>query len=157
MRFPKVLKLLLTGGLIILMAVTFQLKINGINLMGRLIILFSKFRALFPYIIAQAKLESGNFKSKVYLIDHNYFGIKFINSPLQKNATKGLLSPEGNHYAHFNSDVDSLVDLLRIFEVKKMPVFVRDGNEYAQRLQERGYFTAGLEQYQKNINYWLNA
>lgn len=124
--------------------------------MDRLIILLSKYRALLPYIIAQAKLETANFSSSVYRANKNYFGIKWINRPTQKNAVRGLLSPEGNFYASFKTDLDSLIDLLRIFEIKAMPLKVKDGNEYATALKDRGYFTAGLESYQKNLNYWLN-
>jgi flagellum-specific peptidoglycan hydrolase FlgJ len=121
---------------------------------ARAIVLLSKYRALLPYIVAQAKHETNDFNSKVYLTDNNMFGIKWINSPSQK-ATKGLFSPEGNNYAHFANDTDSLADLLRIFEVKKMPLSVVDANEYAMRLQERGYFTDGLENYQRALNKWL--
>lgn len=136
-------------GLVLIIAIKDKLKF-------RMLILFSKYRNLLPFIIAQAKHETANFTSKVYAVDRNAFGIKFINSANQKNAVKGLLSPEGNNYARFNSETDSLIDLFRIFEIKKFPVNVGSASEYAAALKERGYFTGDLVVYQKALEKWVS-
>jgi flagellum-specific peptidoglycan hydrolase FlgJ len=154
MRLQKGLKLLLVIGLLVVLFLVNQIK-SGMGLKSKAIVLFSKYRALLPYMVAQSKHESANYTSKVYLTDNNMFGIKWINSPSQK-ATKGLLSPEGNHYAHFASDTDSLVDLLRIFEVKKFPVSVESADQYAKELQSRGYFTDGLANYTNGLKRFLS-
>lgn len=126
-------------------------------LMVRGIILFSKYRALMPYILAQAKLETANFTSNVYLTDHNYFGIKYINGRRDQVATQGLKSSEGDHYAHFLTDSASVVDLLKIFEAKKFPVSVSSAAEYATELKNRNYFGGPLESYISILNKFLKA
>jgi len=129
------------------------------GLKSRAVILLSKYRALMPYIVAQAKHETNNFTSNVYLKDHNMFGMKWINGARGQIATKGLKSPDGpdDYYAHFESDSAGVIDLLKLFEAKKFPVSVEDGNEFASELKKRGYFGAPLEAYQNRINYWLKA
>lgn len=145
----KVFELLLIVGLLIIL-----LRVRRIEYF--MLLLFTKYRALFPYIYAHAQLESANFTSRVYQIDRNAFGIKFINSARQVNAVRGLMSPEGDNYARFNSELDSLRDLMRIFEVKKMPISVSSADEYGKALKDRGYFTSGLDSYVKNLKFWLD-
>jgi len=123
----------------------------------RAIILFSKYRALMPFILAQAKLESANFTSKVYLTDHNYFGMKFINGRRGQVASQGLKSPEGDYYAHYLTDSASVLDLLKWFEYKNFPVSVSDAREYATELKNRNYFGAPLESYIKILETYLKV
>lgn len=121
------------------------------GLKNRVLILASKYRDLLPYIVAQAKLESANFTSKVYRVDNNMFGMKVGSS-----GKPGLLSPEGDYYRHYENDTESLVALLEWLDKKSFPVSVVSPDEYAIELRKRNYFTAPLEVYQKNLKYWLN-
>lgn len=110
----------------------------------------SKYRALLPYIVAQAKLESANFTSRVYMTDNNMFGMKVGSS-----GTPGLKSPEGDFYEHYKNDGDSLQDLLGWLDKKNFPVRVSSSDEYAIELRKRGYFTATLQLYQDGLKRYL--
>lgn len=151
MRSAKVLKWLMIIGLIIILSLT---KL-GQMAMVRAIILFSKYRLLMPYILAQAKLETDNFTSKVYMADHNYFGMKFIDGRRGQVATQGLKSPEGDYYARYLTDSASVLDLLKWFEYVGFPVAVSSANEYAVELKKRSYFGGALENYIVILNKYL--
>lgn len=155
MLFRKVLKSVLIIGLLVILLLTAQLTLP-MGLKSRVVILFSKYRALMPYIIAQAKLESGNFSSKVFKTDNNYFGMKLPVKRPTVAAGPGLLSPEGNHYAHYNSESDSVTDLLLWMEYTKFPTVVYNSEVYVSELKSRNYFGSSETSYLKNINYWLN-
>lgn len=157
MLFQKVLKPLSILGLVLVLLLMGKLKIAGMTMISRSVILLSKYRALMPYIVAQAKHESNNFRSNVYLKNHNMFGMKFIDGRRGQIATKGLLSPEGDHYAHFANDSAGIIDLLKLFDAKKFPLSVKDGSEYSSELKKRGYYGASLESYTSRLNYWLKA
>ncbi len=59
----------------------------------------------FPHIVyAQAKLESGNFKSKIFRENNNLFGMKVAR--MRPTTNKG----EQNNHAYFNSWKDCVVD-----------------------------------------------
>ena len=117
---------------------------------NKVIVLISKYRALLSYIVAHAKLESANFTSNVYKTDNNMFGMKVGSS-----GKPGLMSPEGDHYRHYENDAESLRGLLEWFDYKKFPLAVASSDQYAQELKDRGYFTSGLTSYQQNLKYWL--
>lgn len=126
----------------------------------RAVTLFNKYRALFPYIEAQAKHETDNYSSPVYKADHNFFGMAWTNGKRGQVATKGSPFPksEGEYfYAHFSTDASSVVDLLKWFEYKNFPVKVGSAAEYVRELKKHGYFTADETAYLNRINYWLKA
>jgi len=108
-----------------------------------------------PYIIAQAKLESGNFTSRVFKTDNNYFGMKLPVKRPTVAAGPGLMSPEGNNYARYNSESDSVTDLLLWMEYTKFPVAVDSPEQYTMELKSRNYFGSSESAYLKNIKYWL--
>ena len=126
------------------------------GLVSKFFVLLSRYRSLLPYITAQAKLETGGFTSGVYSTDNNMFGMKWTQGRRGQVATKGLISPEGNYYAHYSSDVASLRDLLLWMDYAGFPVSVANSDQYAIELKNRGYFTAGLSLYQSNLKVWLN-
>ena len=155
MQLPKALKLLLIIGLpIILLLLALGLQKMGIT--NRLIILFSQFRGLLKYIVAQAQHETGNFTSTVYLQDHNLFGMKWTNGGRGQIATQGIQSPEGDHYAHYANDSESVIDLLKWMAYTNFPTTVTDVNQYGTELKNRGYFTAGLTSYVGALLNWLS-
>jgi flagellum-specific peptidoglycan hydrolase FlgJ len=73
----------------------------------------------FPYIVyAQAKLESGNFKSKIFLENHNMFGMKEAVMRLNTaqgtqfehayyNNWKACLEDYGYYYSRYLSGLDT--------------------------------------------------
>lgn len=154
MRLVKVLKYVWIVGLLIVLLVTFQIKIPGMSLKSKGIILLSKYRALFPYIVAQAKVETGNFTSNVFLKNKNYFGMK-LPKVRPTLAQPGLMSPEGNNYAAYGSESDSVVDLLMWFDYTKFPIAVESVEEYSKELKNRAYYGVAESSYTKNLKYWL--
>jgi hypothetical protein len=155
MQYLKAFKPLLIIGLlpILLLIITMT---SPFNFMQRLIVIFSKYRALLPYMVAQAKLETGNFRSRVFRENKNYFGMKMPKVRPTKAIGDGLLSPEGNYYANFRSEADSIADLLLWFDYTKFPTSVTDSSQYVSELKRRGYFGSSETAYLKNINFWLN-
>jgi hypothetical protein len=152
MRLAKGLKkFLLIGLLVILLLAATIVTSQGMGIKNKIIITVSKYRNLLPYIVAQAKLESNNFRSKVYLTDHNMFGMKVGSS-----GKPGLLSPEGDHYRHYENDAESVIALLEWLDRNNFPTTVSSSDEYASELKNRRYFTAGLASYQANLKFWLD-
>lgn len=102
------------------------------------------------YIACLAAHETANFTSNVFLKDNNIGGIKFINNPkVQKNATQGIKSPEGNYYAHFATRNAGLADLIRIVG-KAVEVGGTTKTallRFAENLKKQGYYTAPVDQY----------
>lgn len=154
MSLRKVWKLLPWIGLSGLLILIILIKNRMPKTVIRAVALFSKYRELMPYMVAQAKLETANFTSRVYRENHNMFGMKWTDGRRGQNAKKGLLSPEGNYYAHYATDSASVFDLILWFEYKGFPVSVKDATEYARELKERNYFGADLEVYVRNLKYW---
>ena len=59
----------------------------------------------FPYIVyAQALLETGEFKSKMFVENHNLFGMKEANKRI--NTARGTQ----NEHAYYNNWENSLID-----------------------------------------------
>lgn len=153
MRLQKVLSVLLMIGLLIILLLAGQLK-AGMGLKSKAFIWLSKYRALLPYIVAQAKHETGNFTSVLYLEDNNMFGMK-NGSILSEWELPGRLSPDGGRYAKYASDLDSVKDLLQWFEWKKFPVSVAGVDQYASELKSRGYFGDTLANYTSGLKRFL--
>lgn len=109
-----------------------------------------------PYVYAQARHESNDFKSRVYLDNHNYFGMKWIDGRRGQVAKKGLLSPDGNFYAHYETDSSSILDLLKWFDYKNFPVSVKDANQYASELKNRNYYGDSVANYERALKFWIN-
>jgi flagellum-specific peptidoglycan hydrolase FlgJ len=120
----------------------------------RVTLLLSKYRALIPYIEAQAKHETGNFKSVVYNSMRNLFGMKH---PTHRPSVgvKGMAASDGGNYQKYSSDAESVHDLLLWMDYTKFPTQVKDSAEYAEQLKARGYFTAGLTEYKNALIHWI--
>lgn len=117
-------------------------------------------------IVAQARLESGNYSSHVFQSDNNMFGMKYVGQPL---ASRGTLAPVSeqtcggkcneDYYAKYASPADSVKDVVgRLFKITRDGIGFNEINtstsplDYAQKLKQRGYFgiaaltyAAGLE------------
>jgi flagellum-specific peptidoglycan hydrolase FlgJ len=154
MRLRKVLKLSLVIGLLIILFLTSQLK-AGMGLKSKGLIWLSKYRALLPYIEAQAKHETGNFTSAVYRNNNNMFGMK-NGSIMSAWEMVGTVAPDGGTYAKYACDLDSVKDLLQWFEWKKFPVSVASVEQYASELKSRGYYGDSLANYTNGLKRFLS-
>jgi uncharacterized FlgJ-related protein len=106
-------------------------------------------------IVAQARFESADYKSNVFKNNNNTSGIKYIG---QKNAVRGTLSPEGNHYAKFNTIQDGLNDkIVRLYNIPMRGVTPQqlkdstDATEFANLLKKRGYYGASASEYANGL------
>jgi hypothetical protein len=110
-------------------------------------------------IVAQARLESSHYDSKVFKANNNMYGMKFVGQPL---ATRGTLAPQNerskqclqsnickdsDHYAKYKTVTDSAKDTIqRLYkrtlygvtpeEINKS----RNATEFANTLKKRRYF-----------------
>ncbi len=83
----------------------------------------------FPHIVlAQAKLESGNFKSAIFLENHNMFGMR--EARLRANLAKGT----NRSHAYYDSWEDSLLDYALYYSTYLGRL--RTESEYFQYLQQ---------------------
>lgn len=157
MRVQKPYKFLLIAGL--LLALSALRTKAGMGIMAKTFILLSRYRALLPYMVAQAKHETANFTSAVYRTENNMFGMK-NGSVISPGESVGRVSPEGNTYAHYETDFNSLEDLVRWFDLKGMPLNVDDAEGYAKAVTDRGYLgynpsPLAVINYAKGIKRWL--
>jgi hypothetical protein len=97
------------------------------------------------YAISVMLLESNWMTSNLANVDNNYSGIKFVSAELQR-ATPGIMSPEGNRYAHYNTFKDWARDFLRVLSLNRggmgRPIDARNAAEFIDRMRANGYFTA---------------
>lgn len=84
----------------------------------------------YPHIIlAQAKLESGNFKSTIFLENNNMFGMK--EAKLRANLAKGT----NRAHAYYDSWMESLYDYALFY------------NTYLHDIRTEGEYYSYLDQY----------
>ena len=110
-------------------------------------------------ITAQAKVESGNFTSHLYLTTKNAFGYKCVkNNPLQIGCK--VKSPEGDYYASYKSLNDSVLEILywlrrREKEGKFIIKDLTDSVSYAKALKKAKFFGGTAEAYSHLMNQYL--
>lgn len=106
-------------------------------------------------IVAQARFESADYTSNVFKNNNNTSGIKYIGQP---NAVRGTLSPEGNHYARFNTVQDGINDkIVRLYNKNMRGVTPKqlkdstDATEFANLLKQRGYYGSSASEYANGL------
>lgn len=114
--------------------------------------IFSKYRKLRKYVVAQAKHETGNFESRVFLQNNNAFGMK---NPFRRVTTS--LGGDHNNYARYADVGDSLQDLFLWFDMRNFPTEVTSVDEYAFLLKSGKYFEDDLDNYSNGLRYWMNT
>jgi len=145
----KLYNILLTSALGLLIAyVIFRFVRNQSK--GELAIkqVFSKsaYSELSPFIIAQAKHESNNFKSPLYLRSNNMFGM--TNASERNQLGKEVANDQ---YRHYKSDVESAKDLLLYFEYFNFPQKTPNLVGYVNQLKDNGYFTSSYDNYYNGL------
>lgn len=105
-------------------------------------------------IVAQSRVESGDYESNVLAENNNLFGMKFVGQAL---AVRGTLAPpserncngtcNGDYYSKYKSPLDSAKDVTgRLYKKTMNGVTFEDlknatdANDFANKLQKRGYF-----------------
>lgn len=118
-------------------------------------------KKLTELILAQAKHETNNFTSKVFIENNNAFGYKHIEGGrFQMQA--GRRSPEGNQYAHYatleNSTRELIAWIMRRLIERKFPQLdtITTTTQYAALLKRTGYFTDTTSNYAKGLTKYFN-
>ena len=118
-----------------------------------------------PWLMAQVAHETGGFKSRVSATN-NLSGIKYVPGN-NFGATKGILSPEGDHYAAYNGGVYYWAKQY-VYEITKKsnPLQADTVEGFVDRLKQNGYFgnykhgtekgNAEQAAYLKAVNSWKN-
>ena len=114
-------------------------------------------------ITAQATLESGHFKSAVFLSDNNPFGMK-VPSRRPKTYIDGssshVMRSEGaTPYAHYDSLGRAVQDLILGYHVN----FKTDWNriesaaDYAAKMKKNGYYGGEQSTYESNLTFFTDG
>ena len=96
-------------------------------------------------LVAQARLESGDYTSNVFKQNNNLFGYKFVNQP---GATRGTIAPQSEwpsatvkgYYAKYDSIENSANEVINwLFRREK------EGKFIVNQLTTAGKYAAGLK------------
>lgn len=115
----------------------------------RSIIQESEYSQLEDFIISQAKVETGNYKSRLFLEARNLFGMRCAKIRPQKRIACF------NNYAVFDSYEDSINDYLAWLKYSNFPKSVQKPETFILFLKERKYFTDSYENYLKIFKAFL--
>ena len=116
-------------------------------------------------VVAQARHETGNYTSNVFIKNNNLFGMKYVGQPL---ATKGTQAPKSewgcggqcnsDFYSKYNNVQDSVQDLInRNLKITRNGVTFEqlknatDSTTYATLLKKRGYYGATTSVYDSGL------
>jgi len=113
----------------------------------------SKYQVLVPYLIAQAKHETGNFTSNVFKQANNLFGMRIPQT--RPSLRSGyFIARDGSKYSKYKTVLDSAKDMRLYLENQNFPV-PGDLFQYVAGLKNRGYFGDSFINYLKGVQSWL--
>lgn len=92
-------------------------------------------------IVAQAKHESGNFKSNVFLENNNPFGMKCA----KKRQT--TCTGTNRYHATYDTIEDSITDYIYYMENMGIPFHETSAKKYVFLLKSKNYFEADVVKY----------
>lgn len=115
----------------------------------------SRYKSLASYIEAQARHETGNFTSNLFLNANNLFGMTVPKKRYHLGFPSGILSEDKTEYLGFKNSDESIADLLLWFDNQNFPTSVNGADEYARELKARGYYTAPYSEYLNGLNRFL--
>lgn len=158
-RLPKGWRLLLISGLSIALLISLWktkfLTRTKTSWLTKLFVLRNKYINLWPYIVAQAKLETNNFTSNAYLNEHNMFGMGNATKRDQRGKSSTQTYDGGRLIRSYVWDIGSLKDLLDYFEAVNFPTTVTGTTQYAAELKKRNYFTSDELAYKKGLDQYV--
>lgn len=122
------------------------------------------------YIVAQARLESGDYASNVFKNNFNMYGMKYVGQPLASRGTLAPISERSNscvssnickdsdYYAKYKSPRDSALDTIqRLYKRTRNGIGFNelnnsvDAQDFANKLKQRDYYGGTPEQYSSFI------
>ena len=126
----------------------------------------TEFESLTPYVIAQAKHETGGYNtnvSKPLKYNNNMFGMNRPKTRITTDNGKGNLVVEGSVMANYDSLEDSARDLLlwlRQWKSSPFPTTITSAWQYANELKgankgRLNYYEDSIDNYSKGLSAWL--
>ena len=112
-------------------------------------LLFSKYRRYAGWIEAQARHESNNYQSDVFIRSNNPFGMK--NAYKRKQLGKQV---EGDPYRHYESIGEAIRDYLLYLDFVNFPRNITTIDSFAMALKDRGYFEDNETNYINGLKFW---
>lgn len=113
------------------------------------------------WIVAMSRVETANWKSKVFRADNNLFGMK-VPEFREHLGTRGTPAPSSEnvngkqtYYLNFPSWDQSAKDFLMYLRAVKMPTDFVTPDEFVYYLKSKGYFGIDADAYLKQVDYWL--
>ena len=128
--------LLLIGLVIALLGFQASMNRNPRRTISR-IITKSKYKDYLPYILAQSKLETGNFTA---LEEKNLFGMG-VPSKRKSLRIGEYLAPNGERFSVYKNWSDSVNDYLLYLEEFNVPTNLNTCRQYITVLKNNGYAT----------------
>ena len=112
-------------------------------------------------LVAQGRLESGNYSSNLFNTDNNAFGYKYVG---QSGASQGILTPQSEwndsnvpeYYAHYNTLNDSALEIIhwinrRIADGTFQMSDLETPQSYAQAFKNGDYYGESAVQYSQDL------
>jgi len=105
-------------------------------------------------ILAQAKHETNNFTSPVFLNQNNAFGMK---EAFKRKDQPGR-SEEGKTFRTYDSVTDSVKDLIDLYEWNNLDPTIKTSYDFSTALKKVNYYgnSNTVQQYSNGIARWLN-
>lgn len=114
----------------------------------------SEYRNYLPWIVAQAKHETGNYTSNLYKNHNSLFGMK-VPSKRPFDGRPGPTAPDGGVYASYDSLAQSARDYLNLLRYNRFPTNLSSVKGFVQALKDDRYFTDSLDNYYNGMMRFL--
>lgn len=108
-------------------------------------------------MVGQARVETGNYTSNVFHTDNNCYGYKYVGQSYADGP--GVMSPEGNYYAHYSSIQKSALEMVAYVHRRqnegRLPANlneIQDANQWATYLKSFAFFGGTAANYAAAIN-----
>jgi len=133
---------------------------NKANLINQLTIQLSKWRKLRKYLIAQAKLESGDFGSNIYKKTNNPLAMGHATKRKQLGdpSPSGIFEGDGSSglsIQKYRNDTQGFRDMFLWYAYGNFPTSVDSAEEYVRQLKKRNYFGLDESAYLKGLESYL--
>jgi len=107
-----------------------------------------------PWLIAQSRHETANWKSSLFNAHKSLFGFKESKN-VKWRGYRGPKSPEGDYYAGYFNYQDSADHLLNWLRYNNIPTNLASVDDYVKAIRSKGYFTDTLDNYTNGVKRFL--
>lgn len=127
---------------------------------NRSLVLATEYADYVDWLFAQAKHETANFTSRLYISDNNMFGMTEERRP-NKFGTRGTAQPKKDsagkeiYYQRYNSDSESVLDMIEYLRRWKFPINFTTVERYVLQLKNNGFFGDSYENYLRGVKRFL--